>query len=210
MMDRAPPGNRRAGLADVAGFFTDFADQAVVLPVCVCTVVGLAVAGWRRGALAFGFASAGVLAAMLLLKLLAAGCGIFRPWANITSPSGHTAAAAMVYGGFIALVLRRFLSPWRAALLACLPVAVAIGATRLALQVHTPAEVTLASLVGLTGVVCLVFLAGKPPTGLRPWRVGVAGLAIMLLLHGIRLPAEQQIRWASLHMWPFSTCHAAL
>jgi hypothetical protein len=28
----------------------------------------------------------------------------------------------------------------------------------------------------------------------------------MVALHGVRLPAEAQIRWASWHIWPFSAC----
>jgi membrane-associated phospholipid phosphatase len=115
----------------------------------------------------------------------------------------------VVYGGATALALRRMMGPWAAALLACLPVTAAIGATRLALDVHTPAEVALGGLVGLIGVLAMILLSGNPPLALRPWRVVVAGLALMLLLHGIRLPAEQQIRWASLHIWPFSACRAA-
>lgn len=209
-MDCAPGGNlgpgRQACLAELAGFFTDFADQAVVLPVCLCVVLGLALSGWRRGAVAFALASLAVLATMLVLKLLAVGCGVFRPWADITSPSGHTAAAAAVYGGGLALGLRRRLGPLPAACLASLPVAAAIGATRLALHVHTGAEVLLGGGVGLAGVLGLVFLAGPAPRLRHPWRVVLAGLALMLVLHGTRLPAEAQLRWASFHVWPFSLC----
>jgi membrane-associated phospholipid phosphatase len=210
LMDCARGGNqglvRQACLAELAGFFTDFADQAVVLPVCLCVVTGLALSGWRRGAAAFALASGAVLACMMLLKLLALGCGVFRPWADITSPSGHTAAAAALYGGGLALSLRRRLGPLAAACLASLPVAAAIGLTRLALHVHTGAEVVLGGAVGLAGVVGLVFLAGPPPRLRHPWRVVLAGLAVMLVLHGTRLPAEAQLRWASFHIWPFTLC----
>jgi hypothetical protein len=34
-------------------FVTDFADQAVVLPLALTICLALAVAGWRRGALAW-------------------------------------------------------------------------------------------------------------------------------------------------------------
>ncbi len=193
-------------MADLAAFVTDFADQAVVVPVCACAVLGLALAGWRRGAAALGLTSAAVLAVMMLLKLLALGCGLFPTWTDITSPSGHTAAAAMVYGGFLGLALRRFIGPLAAGCLASLPIAAVVGASRLAIHVHTPAEVALGALVGLAGVLAMIYLAGAPPRLLRPWRVVLAGLFIMLLLHGLRLPAETQIRWASFHVWPFSLC----
>jgi membrane-associated phospholipid phosphatase len=205
-MDRAGAGKRRRQLAEFARFLTDFADQAVILPLCLCAVIGLALAGWRRGAAGFGLAAFAVLALMLALKLLALGCGRFLPWLRIASPSGHTAVAAAIYGGAIALALRRFLSPWPAIILAGLPLALAIGATRLALGVHTLGETIAGGAVGLAGTAGMVFLAGPPPAGLRAWRIVLPILALIALLHGLRLPAEQHIRWAALHVWPFSVC----
>jgi membrane-associated phospholipid phosphatase len=190
----------------IAAFLTDFADQAVTLPVSLCAVIGLALAGWRRGAIAYAVAAICVLSTMLALKLEAMGCGLPLPGASVHSPSGHTAAAAAIYGGGLALALRRRLGPWSASLAAALPITIAIGATRLALQVHSPAEVLLGALVGVAGVLGMVFLAGAPPAGLRVWRVALAALAAMIVLHGIRLPAEGQIQWASANIWPFSLC----
>ena len=87
-------------------FLTDFADQAVVLPVAGAVLVLLLATGWRRGALAWAGCVSGVLAVMLALKLVTLACGWRVPWTGLYSPSGHTAASAVVYGGLLALLIR--------------------------------------------------------------------------------------------------------
>ena len=100
-------------------FLTDFADQAVVLPVAGLVLVLLLAIGWRRGALAWAGCVAGVMAVMLALKLVTLACGWRVPWTGLSSPSGHTAASAVVYGGLLALLARpstagTALAAWRA------------------------------------------------------------------------------------------------
>src|SRR5271165_5706424 len=82
-------------------FLTDFADQAVVLPVVAAIAMILAATGWWRGALVWLGVVGLTFGAVLLLKLGFLACGpVFTPW-ELRSPSGHTAAASMVAGGFV-------------------------------------------------------------------------------------------------------------
>ena len=76
-----------------AQFITDFADQAVVLPLAVCAGIFLRIAGWMRGALVWAAAVIGVLGTMLVLKLVFQACGHLLPFPSVHSPSGHTASA---------------------------------------------------------------------------------------------------------------------
>ena len=95
----------RSGLVNAAGV-TDFADQGVLLPLAAGIALLLALSGWRRGALAWTAAIGGTLALILLLKLRFFACGHFLPDSGVGNPSGHTAAAAAVYGGLVAMILR--------------------------------------------------------------------------------------------------------
>ncbi len=171
-------------------FLTDFADLAVLLPLALCIGAGFAALGWRRGALAWGVALSGTLATMLVLKLLFLGCGSERA----LSPSGHTAAGTTVYGGLLALWLRRWLSPRAAALLAGGTLAALIGATRIALHAHLPVEVAIGAAIGIGGILLLLRACGPRPVDLRfAWLIPPA-LLVVLLLHGHRLEAERDLR----------------
>jgi hypothetical protein len=68
-------------------FVTDFADQAVVLPVVAAIGIVLLAQGWRRGAAAWVGATAGTFGIMLLLKLVFIAC----PMSDLRTPSGHVA-----------------------------------------------------------------------------------------------------------------------
>ena len=80
-------------------FLTDFADQAVVLPLIVVVALVLAGLGWRRGAVAWLAAVGVTFGAVLTLKLVLFTCGPALHLATLRSPSGHTAAAAIIAGG---------------------------------------------------------------------------------------------------------------
>ena len=150
-------------------FLTDFADQAVMLPVVFAIAIVLAMQGWRRGALVWlgvVFVTFGV---MLILKLVFLACSpLFDP-IDVHSPSGHVAAATVVAGGLAALLTRRRASILPVAMLA----AVVIGVSRLVLGMHSLPEVVLGALVGLAGAAALLALAGLPPycapAACSPW-----------------------------------------
>lgn len=192
--------------AAIADFITDFADQAVTLPLAIGASILLAASGWRRGALAWMAVISAVLGTMMLLKMASITCGPLLIGPEIRSPSGHTAAAAVVYGGLPAILLRPFTGRVRWALLLAALAAACIGASRLVLGVHTIGEVAVGAAVGLAGAAALSWLAGKRPEDLGLRRMLTTGALIVAILHGFRLPAEAAIQRASLRVWPFSEC----
>jgi len=187
-------------------FVTDFADQAVALPVAATVLLALLVLGWRRGALAWAFGVGGVLAVMLVLKLVTFACVWRVPWIGLSSPSGHTATAAVVYGGLLALLVPPGYRGTLAAAIAGGAFALLFGLTRLALHVHSVPDVIVGAGVGIAGAVILRRLAGHRPPLLSSPRLALAACAVMLLFHGHRLEAETRIRALALDVWPLSLC----
>ncbi len=187
-------------------YLTDFADQAVVLPVAAAVLVVLLALGWRRGALAWTVSVAGVLATMLVLKLVMFACGWRIGWTGLVSPSGHTAASAVVYGGLLALLIPVSVAGTGIAALTGGAVALVIGLSRLALLVHTVSDVVVGAGGGVAGAIAMRAMAGPRPTRLSSsWLLAVA-VAMMLLFHGHRLEAETRIRWLALDIWPLTLC----
>ena len=185
----------------LAQWLTDLADGAVLLPLAALVTAALALQGRRRLAAVWALSVGGTLGLMLLLKLAIAGCGAWLGPLGLRSPSGHTASAAVVYGGLIAMLAG--LRGWDAALPG-LAVAAAIAATRIVLQVHSLADVMLGAGVGVGGSVVLAQLAarcevrGVPGTARRR-RLGTAGLllggvVLAVALHGDHLHVEDRIR----------------
>jgi membrane-associated phospholipid phosphatase len=170
-------------------YLTDFADQAVILPLVLAVAIALAAQGWRRGALTWLAVVVATFSATLVFKLMFLSCSpLFGPM-DVHSPSGHVAAATVVTGGLAAMFTRRRTSILPAALLA----AIVIGVSRLVLGMHSLPEVVVGALIGLAGAAALMRFAGQPPKlKLAPL---VAVIVIVAgLFHGLHLPAEAAIR----------------
>ncbi len=165
----------------------------MILPLVFAIGCTLAALGWVRGALAWALAVGATLALMLSLKLVAFACG--PP--ELRSPSGHTAAAAVVLGG-LAVVLGRSGRHGRAVLLAAGVGGVLIGISRLVLGVHTAPEVALGGTVGVAGALALGRLAGAPPRGLQLGWLAAVSVAVIVLFHGWHLDAEPRIHRVAL------------
>lgn len=189
-----------------AQFVSDLADQAVMLPLALGLAVLFAAAGWWRGAIGWTTAIGGTLAAMLGLKLLGLACGHLLPGMNVLNPSGHTAAAGAIYGGLLAIVGRRVSDSSRWTIAWPVLAAVVIGGSRLALGVHSAVEVVLGGVVGVCGAIVAVRMAGAPPRSVRLSRIGAMTVVVLIVLHGIRMPAEPAIRTLALKLWPLSAC----
>ena len=170
-------------------FLTNFADQAVMLPMVFAIAAVLAAQGWRRGALIWLGVVLITLGLILVLKLVFLACAGLAGPVDIHSPSGHVAAATVVCGGLAALLTRRRASILPIALLA----AVVIGVSRVVLGMHSLPEVLLGAIVGLAGAIALQALAGTPPA-LRPGRLFAVVVLVAALFHGTHLPAEAAIR----------------
>ena len=199
----APGADARLACAQ---FVTDFGDQAVLLPLAAGIALVFALAGWRRGAAAWVAAVVGTLAVMVVFKLVFLACGHLLPGNQIHSPSGHTAAAAAIYGGLLALAARLATGHGRWTLACALLVTAVIGASRLALGVHTGLEVAVGGAVGVCGALVADRLAGAPPPGLRTRRLAAVTVLVLALLHGVHMPAEAVIRSAALDLWPLTQC----
>ncbi len=180
-------------------FLTDFADQAVMLPLAAAIGLALALSGWWRGCAAWIVAVAGVLGTIGVLKVAFFACSNVLGGTGIHSPSGHTASAAVIMGGALILFLRgRTPLP----VLALIPVSLAIlfGITRLAVHAHSVPEVVVGGCVGIVGAAVLAVLAGPRPAVPR-WPAALAAAAILLGLHGLRLGAESALHNLSLLSW---------
>jgi membrane-associated phospholipid phosphatase len=170
-------------------YLTDFADQAVIIPLVLAVAVALAVQGWRRGAMVWLLVVAATFLATLTFKVMFLACSpLFGP-IDVHSPSGHVAAATVVSGGLAAMFTRRRNSILPAAVLAAL----VIGVSRLVLGMHSLPEVIVGAVIGLAGAVALLRFAGPPP------RLQIAPLVLVVvvvagLFHGLHLPAEAAIR----------------
>jgi membrane-associated phospholipid phosphatase len=177
---------------------TDFADPAVILPIAAATLLILIATGWRRGVVAWIAAVGGTLCLILLFKLRFFACDQLIPEARIRNPSGHTAAAAVVYGsiGITAaqslLNVRRWLVPFTIAI--ALPIAIIIGASRMELDMHSMTEVVIGGCIGIAGAISFVALAGPPAHNLRVVRLLVIAVAVIALLHGARLSVEADLK----------------
>ena len=178
----------------VATFLTDFADQAVILPLAAVVAIALWWAGWRRGALAWGFGIGLSLGTLGALKLLAVVCDGLPLMTGVHSPSGHTASAAAAFGALAAMMLQRC-SRTCTALLATLA-GLLIGATRIAVGAHVPGEVTAGMMVGVAGATLTVWLAGPRPADLPRRTVALGVLAVLVSAHGQHLKAESRLKAA--------------
>ena len=170
-------------------YLTDFADQAVILPLVLAVAVALAVQGWRRGAFVWLIVVAATFLATLTFKLMFLACStLFGPM-DIHSPSGHVAAATVVAGGLAAMFTRRQTSILPAAVLS----AIVIGISRLVLGMHSLPEVVVGALIGLAGAAALLRFAAPPPR-LRVAPLLAVVIVVGTIFHGLHLPAEAAIR----------------
>jgi len=171
-------------------FLTDFADQAVILPLTIAVTASLLAQRWHRGAAIWLLAVATTLAATLALKLVFHACSETFGLPALHTPSGHAAAAAVVSGGLTGLLGRRR----AAAVLISAAIATLIGLSRLMLGAHSLPEVVVGSLVGLAGAALLLRLAGPPPPGFDLRRTALVAGLVLVLFHGLHMPAEAHIR----------------
>lgn len=188
-------------------FLTDFADQAVVLPLALVIALVLALTGWKRGALVWLLAVVGTFGAVALLKIGFVACGPAQLGGEVQSPSGHTASAAIIYGGSIALIGRRCGVGLGWSFLPA-PVAVLlIGLSRIELGAHTLPEVVIGGLVGCVGTMAMLLLAGVPPPRLRLPRLVGPAVVVAIAMHGYHLDAEDRIKdFGGHYAWLAAVC----
>ena len=186
-------------------FLTDFADQAVVLPLVLAVALVLVCQGWRRGAGAWLVSIGATFSVMLALKLIFLGCTPVFGAVDLHSPSGHAAAATVLCGGLGAIYRGR-----HKVVLACAILAgIVIGLTRIGLHEHSGPEVLLGGAIGLAGAMGMVRLAGAPAVlRLRP--MVLTATFVMALFHGRHLNAEIAIHEAATNVdWLPAYCRGS-
>lgn len=173
-------------------FLTDFADQAVILPLVAAVALVLVCQGWWRGAGAWLVTVGATFSVVLVLKLIFLGCTpVFGP-IDLRSPSGHAAAASVVCGSLAAI----YGGGRRVVAVSAILAWVAIGLTRIGLHQHSWLEVLLGGGIGSLGAMGMVRLAGAPPAlRLRP--MVLTATFVVALLHGRHLNAEIAIHEAA-------------
>jgi len=187
-------------------FVTNFGDQAVLLPLTVGVALVFASSGWLRGAVAWTTAIGATLAVTLALKLSSLACAHLALGTFLNSPSGHTAGAAAVYGGLFVILARLFTKAGHWTLPCATSIALVIGTSRLTLDLHTGPEVVTGGAVGVCGALATAKLAGAPPPGLRVRRLVAMALLVVVVFHGLHMPAEAAIRTFAFYVWQLSEC----
>lgn len=174
-------------------FLTDFADQAVILPLIFASALGISLGGWKRGAVAWLVVIFAVLAVVAAAKLAVFVLGPPARLPMLQSPSGHAASAPLVYGGLAYALL-----PGRTGRLAGVALGVvaglAVAAMRVALGAHTLPDAVVGGTIGLAGLAVLCLALGAPPDPFRRWGALALAGATLVGFHGLRMPAEPWLR----------------
>lgn len=182
-------------------FITDYADQALLLPLVLIAAIGLELGGWRRAAVSWLVTAGGTFGTVGATKILLFATGPFAMFPTLASPSGHTAAATLIYGGGAGLLLRRDTSRHWSALACALPIAALFAITRVALHLHSVPDVLAGASMGLAGALTLVIAAGPQPPNFR--RVFPVAFMIVPIvgLHGLHLSIEPWLQAIGKVLW---------
>ena len=189
-------------------FVTDFADQAVVLPVAISVAVALYISGWRQGAMVWGAVTVATLALMLVLKLGFGACGHLLLDGRIQSPSGHTASAGLIYGSLLGLLVERIFRQRTFSILVVLGVVAIVGVTRVLLGAHSTAEACLGASIGVCAALLIIKYMGEPTKRGKLALALLPALGLIFLLHGLHLPAEAAVHSVRYEFWPLSLCRS--
>ncbi len=186
----------------VVEFLTDFGDLAILLPLAALVAVWLLATGAHGTGRAWLVAVGSMLVGMGLLKLVFLSCGDQLLGSSVTSPSGHAAASACIYGS-LALMVGRRATGWRriAPALGAICLIAGIALTRLVRHDHTLPELLIGLAVGIAALRFFALMSDRLPAPERPPNPAVL-LAVCLLvpLHGMRLPIESVLRRTAVSM----------
>jgi membrane-associated phospholipid phosphatase len=176
-------------------FLTNLGDSAVTVPLAVLTCCFLDAARQVRLAFVWSFVILGCAGVIGVLKLLLTACGPGLTFAGMLSPSGHTAMSTAIYGS-LSLVIAHSSPPVVRAVVYSSGILLisGIGASRLALRYHAPAEVAAGLIIGAGAVAGFrIMLAKRPVITLRvQWLIGAA-VILVTLLDEKRWPAEEAL-----------------
>jgi membrane-associated phospholipid phosphatase len=174
-------------------FVTDFGDSAVAVPLALLVFMFLWAARARRTALGWALATGGCAATMGALKVLFTACG--PEFADITSPSGHTAMSVVVYGGLAMLIGARLPTGRRRIVLITAGVAiVGISLSRWVLRDHTGAEIAIGFGVGTVALVFFRLWLGRDGAPALPLKcLALCAAVLIAVMHGVRWKIEPTV-----------------
>jgi hypothetical protein len=181
---------------------TAFGDSAVLAPAALLIAACLAAGqGWRAALRWCSLFGLGLLLTVSS-KIAFIGWGIGIRAIDFTGISGHTMLATSIYGTGLWLAMPRSQPGLRATGMAVgLLAGGLIGLSRLALDLHSPAEVVAGFVIG--ALVCLVFVAssrGIARPGVPPLMLVAAWVLVIAGLYGDKAPTEHLIVRAALHL----------
>jgi membrane-associated phospholipid phosphatase len=178
---------------------TDFGDLAVLLPLAAAMLVWLLLVRQAKSAIWWIVAVALCVGVTAALKIYFSACPLS---AELQSPSGHTSLSTLVYGG-IALVAAPELGAWRRYGVAAAGTAfiLAIAASRVILEAHTPLETITGLPIG--GIALALFgsgyLRGKA-TNVSLLPLLLASLLIAVVMNGRQFAAEGLLRALAVYL----------
>jgi membrane-associated phospholipid phosphatase len=176
---------------------TDLGDSAVTLPMAGVTIAILLIARRVRPAVWWAGSIVATAVVIAVLKLLlTAAAPHHHTLTGLTSPSGHVAVSAIVYGGFVLLIGPSLIRIWRVlAQSGAVVLVIAIAISRLVLHEHSVAETVVGLGVGVAALGLLrAGLARVPIERVPVIALCAAALAVIGLMHGTRWHTEPMIR----------------
>ncbi|MDH6593076.1 membrane-associated phospholipid phosphatase [Variovorax sp. TBS-050B] len=182
---------------------TAFGDSGFLLPAALWIAIWLGSDGGTRSAAAHWvllFGGCGLI--VMLSKLAFLGWGIGSARFDFTGFSGHTALATALWPVAFWLAAQRWVPSLRLAAVAAGSVwAVFVGASRLALEVHSTAEVVTGAFLGLAASASFLWLHRARSIPAPPPRWLAMGLAVPLVFFLVGRPAPTQGALEALAAW---------
>ncbi|MDR3439117.1 phosphatase PAP2 family protein [Telmatospirillum sp.] len=176
-------------------WITEFGDSAVTLSLALFVVIYLTFFLRRpRAGLVLAVTTGGTALVLLLLKLAFRVCINPEGGGIITSPSGHVAMSAAVYGSLA--ILLGWGSVWRLPILVGTGLFVAaIAVSRLVVLAHNPAEVATGLVIGTAFAVAFGLAWGNDSL-VRQHRRPLLLLAALTIIgtYGLNPPIEEAIK----------------
>jgi PAP2 superfamily. len=190
---------------------TSFGDSALLLPLIAWLGIVLALTPSKRDAVRWGIAAIACGGIVALSKLLFMAWGIGPPGLDYTGLSGHTALSVLTWPSLAAVLARHARRPvrWLAiAAGACL--GLAVGISRLALEVHSVSEVIMGAALGM--IVAAWFIRGLARHDASPaWHAALLGIGcvvLWLVFYGRVFPSQHLLKdiaiWVSGHSHVFT------
>jgi membrane-associated phospholipid phosphatase len=185
---------------------TSYGDSALLLPLITWMAIVLAIPPQRRDALRWIVAAVATGGTVALSKLLFMAWGIGPPGLDYTGISGHTALSVLTWPCLAAILTRGVRKPLAGLAIAVgLLIGLAVGVSRLALEVHSLSEVIMGATLGAAiGAWFIHGLRRSPELPVwHPLLLAAGAVAIWFMFYGRVFPSQHLLKdialWVSGH-----------